>query len=218
MKRLWQRFLGALKPGTRTLLILLVVFYWAEVVGSMARSFSLADWLTLSGPQFRSGQIWRLASYALLPAGILDFIMNSIALVCLGGMIERHWSRGEFWLFCLVAAVGAGLAKVLLQWSSPLPLIGMAPTIFGLLIAWGFLCGRQNVAIVLFGEITVWRLVLTAGAIGLLIMFLTSGLVTAMIMAAAGLSGWCYLWLKHKWLMLRPGNVVESNRISRLEL
>jgi membrane associated rhomboid family serine protease len=218
MKRLWRRFLEALMPGTRTLLVLLVVVYGAAVAGSVTHSFNLAGWLTLSGPQFWSGQIWRLASYALLPAGILDFIMNSIALVCLGGMLERHWSRGEFWLYCLVAAAGAGLAKVLLQWSSPLPLIGMAPTIFGLLIAWGFLCGRQNVAIVPFGEITVWKLVLTAGAIGLLIMFLTAGLVTAMIMAAAGLSGWLYLWLKHKWLMLRPGSVVESNRISRLEL
>lgn len=205
-------------PGTRTLLVLLAVVYGAAVVGSLTHSFNLAVWLTLSGPQFWSGQIWRLASYALLPAGILDFIMNSIALVCLGGMLERHWSRGEFWLYCLVAAAGAGLAKVLLQWSSPLPLIGMAPTIFGLLIAWGFLCGRQNVAIVPFGEITVWKLVLTAGAIGLLIMFLTTGPVTAMIMAAAGLSGWLYLWLKHKRLMLRPGNVVQSNRISRLEL
>lgn len=205
-------------PGTRTLLVLLAVVYGAAVVGSMAHSFNLAVWLTLSEPQFWSGQIWRLASYALLPAGILDFIMNSIALVCLGGMLERHWSRGEFWLYCLVAAAGAGLAKVLLQWSSPLPLIGMAPTIFGLLSAWGFLCGRQNVAIVPFGEITVWKLVLTAGAIGLLIIFLTTGLVAAMIMAAAGLSGWLYLWLKHKWLIPRPGNVVQSNRISRLEL
>jgi membrane associated rhomboid family serine protease len=144
--------------------------------------------------------------------------MNSIALVGLGGMLERHWLRGEFWLYCLVTAAAAGLAKVLMQWSSPQPLIGMAPVIFGLLIAWVFLCGRQNVAMVLFGEITVWKLVLTAAAIGLLIMFLTAGLITAMIMAAAGLSGWLYLWLKHKWLMLRPGSVVQSNRISRLEL
>ncbi len=205
-------------PGTRTLLVLLAVVYGAAVVGSLTHSFSLADWLTLSGPKFWSGQIWRLASYTLLSAGILDFIMNSIALVCLGGMLERHWSRVEFWLYCLVAAAGAGLVKVLMQWSSPQPLIGLAPVIFGLLIAWGFLCGRQNVAMVLFGEITVWKLVLTAAAIGLLIMFLTAGLITAMIMAAAGLSGWLYLWLKHKWLMLRPGSVVQSNRISRLEL
>ena len=51
-------------PGTRTLLVLLAVVYGAAVAGSLTHSFNLAVWLTLSGPQFWSGQIWRLASYA----------------------------------------------------------------------------------------------------------------------------------------------------------
>jgi membrane associated rhomboid family serine protease len=218
MKNFWQRFLAALTPGVRMLLGLLAAVWLAAVAGKSLHTFDLHDWLALSGPKFWSGQIWRLVTYALMPAGFFDFIMNGIALVMLGGMLERHWSRGEFWRYCLVAAAGAGLAKVLLQFSNPLPLVGAAPMMFGLLIGWGFLCGHENISLVPFGEATVWKLVLVAGAVSFLIMFFTAGPVTAIIMAAGGLTGWLYLWLKHKWLMSRPGRVVPSERISRLEL
>jgi membrane associated rhomboid family serine protease len=136
----------------------------------------------------------------------------------LGGLLERHWSRGEFWRYCLVTAMGAGLAKVLLQFSNPLSLVGAAPVMFGLLIGWGFLCGHEIISLVPFGELTVWKLVLVAGTVSFLIMFFTAGPVTAIIMAAGGLTGWLYLWLKHKWLMSRPARAVPSERISRLEL
>jgi hypothetical protein len=49
-------------------------------------------------------------------------------------------------------------------------------------------------------------------------MFFTAGLVTAIIMSAGGLTGWLYLWLKHKWLMSRASRVAHSERMSRLEL
>jgi hypothetical protein len=117
-----------------------------------------------------------------------------------------------------VAAAGAGLAKVLLQISSPMPLVGAAPMMFGLLMAWGFLCGRENISIMLFGEMTAWKLVLVAGAVSFLIMFFTAGLVPAIIMSAGGLTGWLYLWLNHKWLMSRASRVAYSERMSRLEL
>jgi membrane associated rhomboid family serine protease len=218
MNHFWQRFLAALTPGVRILLGLLAATYLAAVIGKSLHVFDLYDWLAVSGPKFRSGQIWRLITYALLPARVLDFLMNSIALVMLGGLLERHWSRGDFWLYCLVAAAGAGLAKVLLQFSSPLLLVGAAPMMFGLLIGWGFLCGREQISIVPFGEMTVWKLVLVAGAASFLIMFFTAGLMTAIIMSAGGLTGWLYLWLRHKWLMSRTSRVAHSERINRLEL
>ena len=218
MKILRQRFLALLTPGVQWLLGLLAGMYLTAVIGKLIRAFDLYDWLALSGPKFWNGQIWRLVTYGLLPVGVLDFLMNSVALVMLGAMLERHWSRGELWLYCIVAAAGAGFAKVVLQFSSPLPLVGAAPMMFGLLIAWGFLCGRETINLMPFGEMTVWKLVLVAGAISFLIMFVTAGLFTAIIMAGGGLTGFLYLWLKHKWLMSRVGSVIHSERINRLEL
>ena len=218
MKIFWQRFLAALTPVVRFLLASLTAIYLMAVIGTLTHAFDLYGWLSLSGPKFWSGQIWRLVTYALLPMGIMDFLMNGLALVMLGGILERHWSRGEFWLYCAVAVAGAGGAKVLLQFSSPMPLVGAAPMMFGLLIGWGFLCGRENIVIVPFGEITVWKLVVVAGAVSFLIRLFTAGLFMAIIMSAGGLTGWLYLWLKHKWLMSRASRVAHSERMSRLEL
>ena len=218
MKYAWQRFLALLTSGVKVVLSLLALAYLAAIVGNLVHAFDLYDWLTLSGPKFWGGQVWRLVTYPLLPFGLMDFIMNSIALVMLGGMLERHWSRGHLWIYCLVATAGAGVAKVLLQFSNPMPLTGAAPMMFGLLIAWGFLCGREIINLFIFGEITVWKLVLGAAAISLVIMFLTAGLVTALIMASGGLTGFVYLWLKQKWLMSRASCVAHSERMSRLEL
>src|ERR1035437_1481603 len=176
MKIFRQRFLASLTPGVQWLLCLLAAIYLAAVIGKLFQAFDLYGWLALSGPKFWSGQIWRLATYALLPLGILDFVMNSVALVMLGGILERHWSRGELWVYCIVAAAGAGFIKVVLQYSSPQPLIGAAPMMFGLRVAWGFLCGRENISLIPFGDMTVWKLVFVASAISFLIMFFTAGL------------------------------------------
>jgi membrane associated rhomboid family serine protease len=218
MKNSWQRFLSALTPGVRVLLGLLAAAYLAAIVGTMLHAYDLHGWLALSGPDLWHGQVWRLMTYALLPAGILDFVMNAIALVVLGGLLERHWSRGQLWLYCIVVVAGAGVAKVLLQSASPLPLTGAVPMMFGLLIAWGFLCGNEGINLLVFGQMTVWKLVLGAAVISLFILLLTAGLIAPLILAAGGLIGWLYLWLKQKWLMSRPSRVVRSERISRLEL
>ncbi len=218
MRQFWQRFLPALTPGVQTLIGLLTLSYLAALVGSWLHIVDLRAWLDLTGPKFWSGQIWRLTTYPLLPAGILDFIMNGLALVMLGGILERHWTRGTFWCYCLLAASGAGLAKVILQSSSPVPLNGTTPMMLGLLIAWGFLCGREPLVIAPFGETTVWKLVLIAAMVSCLMLYFTAGPITMMIMAAGGFTGWLYLWLKHKWLMSRAGSVVHSERINRLEL
>jgi len=218
MKKFWQRFLDSLTPGVRILLCLQAATYLAAIIGKSIQVVDLYGGLALTGPAFWRGQIWRLVTYASLPAGILDFLMNGLALVMLGGLLERHWSRSQLWLYCLVAATGAGSAKVLLQISSPLPLVGAAPVMFGLLIGWGWLCGRQTISLMPFGEMTVDKLVLIAGAISFLVMVFTTGLVPAFIMSAGGLTGWLYLWLKHKWLMSRASRGAPSERISRLEL
>ena len=215
---LWQRFLANLTPGVRVVLTLWVAGGLAVVIGTMSHQFNPHLWLDLNGPRFWHGQIWRLITFPLLPMGVMDLIMNGVALVILGGMIERHWTRGQLWTYCFVAATGAGLAKVLLQSASPVPLCGATPVIFGLLIAWGFLSRPEPIRLFLLGETTVWKLVLIASAISFLTLFFTGGLMMALIMMAGGVIGFIFLWLKHQCLMNRRSSVVHSERIQRLEL
>jgi membrane associated rhomboid family serine protease len=218
MRIFWQRFLASLTPGVRILLCLSAAAYLSALAGRLAGAVDLNGCLALSGPKFWRGQIWRIVTYALLPAGILDFILNSIALVVLGRFLERHWSRGELWLYCLLTATGAGAAKVGLQFSNPLPLTGAAPMMVGLLAAWAFLCGRERIPLVLFGEITVWKLVLFAGTLSVSMMYFTAGFVAATILVAGGLTGLSLLWLRRNWIMSRAGSIAHSERITRLEL
>jgi membrane associated rhomboid family serine protease len=215
MKIFWQRFLSALTPGVRILLILLTAVYLSAIVGKLTGTFDLYRWLAASAPDFWRGQLWRMVTYALLPMGVVDFLMNCLALVMLGSILERHWTRGELWLFCAIAAAGAGLTQMIL---SSLPLTGAAPMMFGLLVAWTFVSGHETVLFPLFGQMTVRVMFLIFAAVSLLVMFFSAGLTATLVMAAGGLTGWVYLWLRQKWLMTRAGRVVESGRINRLEL
>ena len=78
MRNFWQRFLAALTPGVQIMLGLLAAAYLVAVIGKLTQTVELYGWFALNGPKFWSGQIWRLVTYALLPAGILDFLMNGI--------------------------------------------------------------------------------------------------------------------------------------------
>ena len=215
MKTFWQSFVAQLTPGVRTLLLLLAGVYVSASIGGFTHSFDLKMYLAASAAPFWHGQIWRVVSYALLPNGIFDFLMNSFALVLLGAQLERHWARGRLWLFCAITAAGAGLTHIFL---ASTPMVGATPVMFGLLIAWAFECGHQPAQFPLFGEMTVRQMVLIFALVSLAIMFFTAGLARTAVMAAGGFTGWLYLWLRHKWLMSRSGRAVHSERINRLEL
>jgi membrane associated rhomboid family serine protease len=115
MRLIWHRFLQSLTPGVRTALIVLAAAYLAQIIGVWTSAYSLSAWLALSGPVFWHGRVWSVITFVLLPVGILDFLFNGLMIACLGPLIERAWSRGELWSYCLITATGAGLAKVVLQ-------------------------------------------------------------------------------------------------------
>ena len=218
MRIVWQRFTTALTPGVRIILIVLTIVFIATLAGKLTHTVDLPRWLAASPPDFWHGHAWRIVTYALLPAGALNFLMNAFALIMLGSMLERHWTRGELWLFCVIAAAGAGFTSVLLAASSSPPLTGTAPMMFGLLVAWAFISGHEVVPFPLFGQMTVRQMVLILAVVSFLVMLFSAGLTTALVMSSGGLTGWLYLWLRHKWLMTRAGRTFQSERISRLEL
>jgi membrane associated rhomboid family serine protease len=218
MKFYWQRFLAVLTPGVRILLILQTTVFIAVIVGGLTHTLDLYRWLAPTAPDVWHGQIWRLATHALLPGCPLNFVTNCLAMVMLGSMLERRWTRHELWLFCGVAAIGAGFAAVLLAMVSPPPLIGPAPMVFALLIAWDFTSSQEMGIFPLFGQATVRQMVLLLAVASCLAMLFTGGLFATLVMASGGLTGWFYLRLRQKLLWARTGRASHSGRINRLEL
>src|ERR1035441_4650952 len=165
MRSIWHRFLQSLTPGVRATLFVLAAAYLAEVIGFWSSAYNLSAWLALSGPSFWHGRVWSVITFVLVPAGILDLLFNGLMIACLGPLIERAWSRGELWSYCLITATGAGLVKVALQPSNPALLTGAGPVVFGLLAAWARLYGQEEVRLGLIWQTTVRRAALLLAAI-----------------------------------------------------
>jgi membrane associated rhomboid family serine protease len=218
MRLIWQRFTSSLTPGVRAVLIVLTVAYLAEVVGLWSGAYDLSAWLALSGPVFWHGRVWSVVTFALLPAGILDLLFNGVLIACLGPSVERSWSRGELWSYCLITAAGTGVAKVILQPSSPALLTGAGPVVFGLLAAWARLHGWEEFRLGLVWQTTVLRAALLLAAVSFLMMVVSAGLVAAVVTLSGGLAGWLYLSLRWKGNLARGSRTVTSERMSRLEL
>lgn len=218
MIRLWHRLLASLTPGVRGLLALLATAYLTAVIGKLTHTCTLYSDLGLSGPAFRSGQVWRLVTYVLLPVSILDFVMNGLMLFVLGGLLERNWSRYDLWIYCALVAAGSGLAQVTIYHADPVSLVGAAPLAFGFLVAWGYLFGHERFLMLGVGEISVRFLAALAALITFVTTWLSAGLVNALILIAGGLIGLLYLWSHQALLMTRQSRMVHSERINRLEL
>jgi membrane associated rhomboid family serine protease len=217
MRRFWNRFCAWLTPGVRTLLCILTVAYLATLLASFAHVCDLGGWLTLNSADFWRGQVWRMITYPLLPMSVLNFLVNAVMIIVLGRWLERHWSRGQLWTYCLIAVAGAGLVKVLLQPAGPLPLSGATPLVFGLLAALGWFSGPEKVSLG-FCEVTQRQAALLVGVIGFLMILFSAGLLQALILVSGGVVGLGYLWLRLKMLMRRESRVAKSERMSRLEL
>jgi len=218
MSRLWQCIMASFTPGVRVVLGLLAVTALATIIGTLSQLYDLNPSLALSGHSFWSGQIWQIVTYVLLPVSLLSFVINSLAIVFLGGALERIWARREFLFYCLLVTVGTGLAQVLFQFSIPSFLAGPAPLVFGLLAAWGFLFRHEKIMLFPGFEMTLGVAALLAGVISFTLTWLSSGLVDALIFSAGGLSGLLYLWVQARIIMTRSSQIVASERIQRLEI
>lgn len=196
----------------------LALAYLAEAVGRWSSAYDLSAWLALKGPAFWKGRVWSVVTYVLIPAGIMDFLFNGMLIACVGPLIERAWSRGELWSYCLITAAGAGLVKVALQPSSPVLLTGTGPVVFGLLAAWARLYGGAEIRLGLIWQTTARRAALLLAAITFLMMAANGGLINAVVTLSGGLVGWFYLSLRWKANLARRSRPVTSERMSRLEL
>jgi membrane associated rhomboid family serine protease len=218
MKAAWHRFVGTLTPGVRVIVAILALMGLAAMIGVFSRVYDLYSGLALSGASFWKGHVWTIVTYALLPAGIWDFLFNWIVILFLGVWLERVWSRSQLWLCCLAAIFAAGLAKVVLQPSGPLGMVGTMPVVFGLLAAWGRLFANEKILFWFIWEMTVSQAAIMMTVIGFVIMLPCAGLVNASIMLCGAPAGLLHVWLCGKITHGLTCQTVTSERMGRLEL
>src|SRR5262249_57826104 len=85
----------------------------------------------LYGPAVANGDWWRLITAAFLHANILHLGLNMLALVWLGGPVERYLGHLQYLALYLVSGL-AGSAGALLA-APTSPTVGASGAIFGLL-------------------------------------------------------------------------------------
>jgi membrane associated rhomboid family serine protease len=90
----------------------------------------LSGWLCKSNPEVLAGQVWRLATVALVHGGFVHLFFNTSIFVDVGGLIERLCGAGRMLAIFWGGTVAGSLASVLLI---PLPSVGASGGVFALL-------------------------------------------------------------------------------------
>ncbi len=218
MNNLFREFLVPLKTGTRFLLGLFVVVNLAQWIGERTGAFDLMSRFALQTDAIRSGQIWRLVTYALITPTFLSLVTTLLFLAMIGSAVERVWSAWELWLYCLVCSVGAALVVWVLAPASMLTLAGNSAITFGLLVAWGRLFAYETILLLGIWKTSVRNAVLVFAILNLLLAVPRCGWLGACVLLSGGVIGWIYLSLRWKCLHGQQSQTVTSARIGRLEL
>jgi membrane associated rhomboid family serine protease len=218
MQGFWQRFVSSLTPGVRWVLSIWTVLFLSAYALDFFHIANVSGWLFMSSPAVLHGQVWRLASYALLPVSLLDLLINGFCVVVFGGMLERIWPRRDFFLYCLIAAVGAGLANLALRTFSSSPLLGPGPVALALMVATGRVLAHEKIMVPPSFELTLRQAVILLTAVSFILLLSRAGWVGAVIQVSGGAAGLLYLWLRSRIGQSRRARSVTSQRINRLEL
>jgi membrane associated rhomboid family serine protease len=217
MKNLFRNYFSSLPWGMSLFLLIFVLGFPVAWIGHRAQLFDLYGWLALTPALVWKGQVWRIVTYAFLPAGPLDWAISLFWLATLVSVLGRNWSARGFWGYCLLGALAGGLFILLLKPGMQF-VVGSAAMIFALLVAWDWLYRNERLILLGIGEISVRQAVILIAIINSLILFFCSGWFRMLAMWCGGVAGWLYLFVRWKLVMGKTGRQVRSERVARLEL
>lgn len=218
MNSVFNRFFSSLPTGARLLLLTYALGFPVALAGHYSHLFNLYAWLPLSPALVWKGQVWRLLTYAFLPGGVVDWAVSLFWLATLLSVLGRNWSSLGLWLYCLLAVLASAVPIVLVKSGSEILVVGNAAMIFGLLVDWYQLYGRERIILLGFGEISVRQAAILVAMIEMLILFFCVGWFILLSMMCGGMVGWLYLIVRRKLVMSPDSRRLDSERIARLEL
>lgn len=129
------------------LTLLLGVAGSEEGLSAFNRTFALIPYDVVHG------YIWQVVTYSFLHGGFLHILFNMLTLWMFGSTLEGYWGRRQFLEFYFFSVIGAAICTIIIAYSghgflrlSPgTATVGASGGIYGLLLAFGYLFGEQEV-------------------------------------------------------------------------
>lgn len=204
----------SLPRGVWIILGVLAAAFLASLIAAPAVLMALA----LVPSAAWNGEVWRLATYALLPTSLLDLLMSGVMIAWIGWRVGRVWSTAEFLSYCAICVVGGGIAFCLIRPSAEYGIVTPAVIFAGLLVAWARLFGHERVLLTPTYETSRYAIAVVLFVALLLMLVLGCGKILAIPFLASAIAGWVYLSLRWRVNRSQPSKPFENDRVSRLEL
>ena len=140
-------------PVTRALLIACTVllFLAAAIRPLQALEF---QWMTLYPALSGGFWPWQIVAYPFVHVDALAWFFNMLMLYFFGSRLEDLWGRRRYIQFLLACTLTSAAVFLLLSLLMPaMPLLGVTPATFGMLVAFGILFPRQRVMLYFVAEV-----------------------------------------------------------------
>lgn len=151
-------------PLIKKLMILMGAAFLLQMLASQRMTFYLGLVPLLVWKKYF---FWQLFTYLFLHGGIAHLLFNLLALWIFGGELENYWGAKKFLFYFLFCGIGAGILTVLLSPHQFIPVIGASGSIYGLLLAFGWLFPNRPIFIYFLFPIPAKYMVILYGFIEL---------------------------------------------------
>ena len=153
-----------------------ICFVYFLVIGIFGKSLTSTNVLVRFGANnvilLRSGQIWRLLTYAFIHAGFIHLLCNLYSLYVIGPQVESKFGKVRFILIYIISAISGGLLSAgITNYVS----VGASGAIFGVLGALLYFGMRFR----LYLKESIKNQILPVIIINILIGFMISGIDNA---------------------------------------
>ena len=157
-------FGSGLTPVVKNLMIVMGAVFLFQMVFNGRFTFYLGLVPILVWKKF---YLWQLGTYIFLHGGITHILFNFLALWMFGGELESYWGSRKFLRYFLFCGIGAGVCTVVLTPYQFIPVIGASGSIYGLLLAFGWLFPNRPIFIYFLFPIPAKYMVILYGLIEL---------------------------------------------------
>lgn len=161
--------------------------------------------------------IWQLFTYMFLHGGALHLFFNMLFLWMLGCEVERALGTKEFLKFYLICGIGGGIIHLLVNYNSPVPVVGASGAIYGVMAAFGWvLFPERIITLLLFLFLPIQMkakyLVMIFVGISLLSLGSNDGIAHFAHLGGAAVG---FAYLKLDWRLNYIGKLIRRHRESR---